>query len=290
MKKIFTIIGLVAISLLLSGCSNDSMEDITIYTSVYPIEYVTNELYGTHSKIYNMYPQGIEPYNYEFTEKQISDFSGSDLVIYNGLDNEKDLIVKMIDNNQNLKIIDATNRIDITDNVDEVWINPSNILMISKNIRDGLKEYVTSDLIKEDIDEKYEILKLKISSLDADLKEMAENAKDKNIVVSSNQFLFLKKYGFNVISLDEDTYTERDYNEAKNLIENGVVKYVFMKDTEIENTTIKNSVVTRLRNECSVSLLLIDTLDNINTSDKNEGLNYYTIMNDNLDKLKQELY
>ena len=119
---------------------------------------------------------------------------------------------------------------------------------------------------------------------------MAENAKDKNIVVSSNQFLFLKKYGFNVISLDEDTYTERDYNKAKNLIENGVVKYVFMKDTEIENTTIKNSVVTRLRNECSVSLLLIDTLDNINTSDKNEGLNYYTIMNDNLDKLKQELY
>lgn len=290
MKKIFTLIGLVMISLMLSGCKSDSMEDITIYTSVYPIEYVTSELYGNHAKIYNMYPQGIEPYDYKFTDKQIADFSEADLVIYNGIDNEKDLIVKMIDNNQNLKIIDATNRIDITDNIDEVWINPSNILMIAKNIKDGLNEYVTSDLIKEDIEEKYEALKLKISGIDADLKEMAENSNDKYLVVSSNQFLFLKKYGFNIISLDEDTYTERDYSEAKSLIDNGTVKYVFMKDTEVVNNEINNSVVKKLKGEAEFNIKLIDTLDNINTSDKNDGLNYYTIMNDNLDKLKQELY
>ena len=42
-KKISFIILLLGI-FLLSGCATDSMENITIYTSIYPIEYVTNEL------------------------------------------------------------------------------------------------------------------------------------------------------------------------------------------------------------------------------------------------------
>ena len=112
MKKKILTLGLVIITLLLTGCKSDSMEDIKIYTSVYPIEYVTKELYGEYADIYNMYPQGINPYDYKFTDKQISDFADSDLVIYNGIDDEKDLVVKMIDKNKNIKIIDATNKID----------------------------------------------------------------------------------------------------------------------------------------------------------------------------------
>ena len=41
MKKIF--LGLLAIStiLMLSGCKKNSMDDISIYTTTYPIEYIT---------------------------------------------------------------------------------------------------------------------------------------------------------------------------------------------------------------------------------------------------------
>ena len=43
---------LTSILLCLTGCfKRDDMEDITIYTSVYPIEYITTELYGENSKI-----------------------------------------------------------------------------------------------------------------------------------------------------------------------------------------------------------------------------------------------
>lgn len=286
MKKVLTLIGLVISSFLLCGCKNDSMEGITIYTSVYPIEYITNELYGEHAKIYNMYPQGIEPYDYKFTNKQISDFASSDLVIYNGLDKEKDTIVSMLNKNRNLKIIDATYKIDIQNNMDEIWINPSNALMIAKNIRDGLKEYITSDLIKNNIDNNYENLKLNLSSLDAELKGMAENAEDKSIVVSNNQFKFLEKYGLNVISLDSKTYIEKDYNEASRLIKDKKIKYIFMKKNEKENDVIK-----RLKEENDdIEIKYIDTLNNITTSDKNDGLTYYSIMLNNIDILKEELY
>ena len=286
MKKILMTLGLVITTFILTGCKSDSMEGIDIYTSVYPIEYVAKELYGNYSTIYNMYPQGIKPYDYKFTDKQITDFADSDLVIYNGIDNEKDLVVKMLNKNKGLKIIDATNKIEYKDNMDELWINPSNILMIAQNIKDGLQEYVTSKTIDKEIETNYEKLKLSLSSIDAELKEIAENSDNKTILVSNNQFSFLSKYGFNIISLDDDTFTESFYISAVDLINNGTIEYIFMvKDEE------KNNNISKLFEECpDLKEAYIDTLNNITTNDKNEGKNYLTIMNDNIDKLKKELY
>lgn len=285
MKKILTIVGLVMISLFLSGCRSDSMDNITIYTSVYPIEYATKMIYGEHSTIQNIYPQGINPYDYKFTDKQISDYSDCDLVIYNGLDKEKDIIVKMLDNNGYLKIIDATNKIDIQNNVDEVWINPSNMLMIAKNIRDGLNEYVVSDILKSNIDKNYEKLKIDISSLDASLKEIVLYAKENYLLVSSNQFKFLEKYGLNIVSLDSKNNADKAYSDAKDAINGHDIKYIYLKKDEKPNDNIN-----RLINEFELEIQYIDTLNNISTSDKKEGRDYITIMNENIDKLKQELY
>ena len=286
MKRIISVVCLFLIIFLLSGCKNDSMDNITIYTSVYPIEYVTKKLYSSHAKVYNMYPQGINPYTYKLTSKQIQDYGDSDLVIYNGLSNEKKYIAKMINNNKRLKIIDATNSIEYTYSLDEVWINPSNVLMIAQNIKEGLKEYVNSTLIEEEIDEKYEDLKISISSIDAELKEMVENAEDKNIVVQNNELTFLNKYGLNVISLDDKTITDKIYSDTVKTINEGNIKYIFILKDQKANET-----VTKIMKECpDVKLLEIDPINNISTNDKNEGINYITIMNDNIDKIKQELY
>ena len=284
-KKISFIILLLSI-LLFSGCKIDSMENITIYTSIYPIEYVTNELYGNYSTIYNMYPQGINPYNYKLTNKQIDDYGSSDLVIYNGLGKEKDYIVTMVNNNKRLKIIDSTNRIEYKYSQDEVWINPSNVLMVARNVKEGLKEYVISESLDKKIDDNYEALKINISNLDVELKEMAENAANKDIVVQNNELTFLNKYGLNIISLDETTVTDKIYNDASNLIQDGNINYIFILSGSKEN-----DYVNKLKEENSdLEILYIDPINNISTEDKNIGKNYISIMNENIDKLKQELY
>ena len=62
MKKFLII---TSILFCLTGCfKRDDMEDITIYTSVYPIEYITTELYGENSKINSIYPNGVNINNY----------------------------------------------------------------------------------------------------------------------------------------------------------------------------------------------------------------------------------
>jgi len=286
MKKIISLLGLVIGIFLLTGCSDDSMDNITIYTSVYPIEYVTEEIYGTHSKVYNIYPQGIVPYDYKLTDKQISTFADSDLIVYNGLSEEKDYMSKMLNQNKKLKIIDATNNIEYTNGYDEIWINPSDILMIAQNIKDGLKEYVSSTLINEDIDQNYEQLKIDISNLDAEIKEMVENSSNKNIIVQDNELTFLNKYGLNIISLDKNTITDKIYNDAKDMVNTNGLSYIFVIKGH-KNNDYTNKLLEEIP---SLKVIEIDPINNISTSDKNEGVDYITIMNDNIDKLKQELY
>lgn len=286
MKKIISLLGLVIGIFLLTGCSDDSMDNITIYTSVYPIEYVTEEIYGTHSKVYNMYPQGIVPYDYKLTDKQISTFADSDLIVYNGLSEEKDYMSKMLNQNKKLKIIDATNNIEYTNGYDEIWINPSDILMIAQNVKDGLKEYVSSTLINEDIDQNYEQLKIDISNLDAEIKEMVENSSNKNIIVQDNELTFLNKYGLNIISLDKNTITDKIYNDAKDMVNTNGLSYIFVIKGH-KNNDYTNKLLEEIP---SLKVIEIDPINNISTSDKNEGIDYITIMNDNIDKLKQELY
>lgn len=286
MKKLILFLGLVFSVFLLTGCTNDSMDNITIYTSVYPIEYVTKKLYSNHAKIYNIYPQGINPYDYKLTNKQISDYGNSDLVIYNGLSDEKDYIVKMINNNRKLRIIDATSNIEYTYGLDEIWINPSNVLMISQNIKEGLKEYINSTLISSEIDQKYEELKITISSIDADLKEMAENSNKKTIIVQDDELTFLKKYGLEVISLDDDTITDKIYSDASKTINDLELKYIYI----IKGRKKNKSVEKMLKEHENLKIIEIDTINNISTNDKNDGIDYVSIMNDNIDKLKQELY
>ena len=93
MKKLILIL---LIPLLFSGClKRDSMEDITIYTTIYPIEYVTNRLYGEYSKINSIYPSGVNiklkdckdncDEQYTLTEKQLSDYSMGNLFIFNSI-------------------------------------------------------------------------------------------------------------------------------------------------------------------------------------------------------------
>ena len=287
MKKILISVGLILGALFLTGCDAiNNMENITIYTSSYPIEFVTKELYGDHAKVYNMYPQGIDLNNYKLTDKQVSDYANSDLIIYNGLSDEQKYIVKMINKNNKLKIIDATSKIEYSSSIDEIWINPSNLLKIAKNTKDGLDEYINSNLVKDEINTNYEDLKVEISSIDADLKEMVENASDKTIVTSSNKLNFLTKYGMNVISVDESTLTDKTLSDAKKALQSDSIGYLFIIKGEENSKTVED-----LLNDVSgIQTLEIDTLANITTEDKNDGKDYISIMNENIDKFKQELY
>lgn len=287
MKRIIKIISILIAPLLLSGCIKmDSFEDIEIYTTAYPIEYITTRLYGDHSIVKSIYPDGIIIDNYKLTSKQIKDYSTSELYIFNGLTDEKYYIEKMFNHNNNLKIIDSNSSMEINNSFEELWLDPSNFLMLAQNIRMGFKEYIENAVLENEIDEKYDELKIEISNIDAKLKTTAESANNKTIVVSSDLFKFLEKYNINVISLEEnDNLTDKIVDDVIDLIKSNQVHYIFIKQNEDASKTIK-----KIQEETNVKLLEINTLSNITEKQRSEKQDYITMMNDNIEILKQELY
>lgn len=284
MKKIiFTIF----ISLFfLTGCMKfNSMEDIDIYASIYPIEYFTNRLYGEHSKVHSIYPDGIIYNVYTLNDKQIKDYSKADLFIFNGLSNEKEYLKTMLKNNSDLKIIDATMSMEYLNYEEELWIDPSNALMIARNIKSGLSEYINNHYLKNQIEKNYESLKVDLSNLSAKLYLISENSEDPTIVVSSNTFKFLEKYGFTVISLEENINNGKIINNIKSRIDNGQTKHIFvLKDEELDDS------VQNIINEFNISKLEFHTLSNISESERSSKKDYVSICLENINLLKQELY
>ena len=208
-----------------SGCKKNSMDDISIYTTTYPIEYITYELYGENSNVSSIYPNEI----IDLSDKLIKDYSNTDLFVYNGLSTEKNYAVKMLNNNKNLMIVDATMGMEYENGIEELWLNPSNFLMLCLNIKNGMKEYIDNSVLRKQIDTNYDKLKLSISELDAEIKLLVENADDNNILVSNNSLKFLEKYNVNVLSVANDkSLTEEVINEVKRQIEKKNISYIIM--------------------------------------------------------------
>lgn len=271
----------------MSGCiKRDNMEDISIYTTNYPTYYIVNRLYGKFSNVKSIYPNGSNINDYKLTSKQIKDYSKSDLFIFNGLSKEKKYVTKMRRENKNLKIIDTTLYMEYSHDMSELWLDPSNFLMMAQNVKSGLKEYIDSYYLNSKISSNYEKLKIEASNLDAKIKDIVSNGDNKVIVTSNNLFKYLEKYGLTVYVLDEnDSSIEITTNEVKKLIRSGDVKYIFIKNDEDESSLIKSFV-----SSYEVSVQKWHTLSNISEIEASENQDYFSIMNDNLELLKNELY
>ena len=284
MKKI--IIFLIVLCTLTGCLKRDTMEGIEIYTTVYPLEYITNRLYGNNSTVKSIYPNGVDPFTYpSLTEKQLSDYSVASLYIFNGLTAEKDYVVPLFNHNKDLKIINASLSMKTSYGNEELWLDPSNFLQLTQNIRNGFEEYISNYYLLEEIKKNYEDLKLEVSKLDANLTVIGSNADFNTIVVTDDLFLFLKKYNINVISLDKDSLTNKTLNDVKSLMGEEKISYIFTKKDEELSDEVKSLV-----DEYKVEVVYIHTLANLTNEEKENGSTYLTIMNENIEKLKNELY
>lgn len=283
---IFTIL------LIMPGCSitKDSMEDITIYTTIYPIKYLLDSLYGDNATINSIYPSGVDTADYELSDKKLEEYSKTDLFVFNSLDKDRDYAVKMINKNKNLKVIDVSLGITYANNITELWLNPYNYLMMAQNTKDGLLEYIDNPYLISNtdgtgIEDKYEELKYNLSRLDADYKEDINLATYKTIVVDNDMFKFLEKYNLRVISLeDNDNLTDSTINEVKKLVNNGTIKYIYSSKDET------NDICKSIIDNYGIDLVTLNTMETIDGGITNSNENYITIMNNNLDLLNKELY
>ena len=290
MKKI-KIFGLLLLLLTVcfgsTGCTNDNMEGIDVLVTNYPNEFVTQKLYGEHSTITSIYPDGVDITNYSINSKQKKDFSKYDLFIYNGLiEKERNLAVDLLEINPDLKIIDTAYVLETDYSPEELWLNPSSLLMMAQNVRLGLREYISSNVLIDEIDVAYDNLKVELSELDASYRIDVENTDSKIIIVANSTLKYLEKFGLEVYCVDSDA-TDKVISDVENLINENKVSYIYVFKEEELSEKAKKLVED---NKDKISVIEMHRLDNISDSERSNNDDYISIMENNLEIIKKEIY
>lgn len=280
MKRIKLVCLLVISLLLISGCDvkENNLEDANIYTTIYPVEFITSYLYGDNSTIESIYPVGVNLDEYSLTDKQIEKYANGNLFVYVGLGNEKEIAKSFLNKNEDLLIIDATYGLSYNDSLVELWLAPNNFLMLAKNIKSSLNEYLDNAIKEDEVNKKYDELYVKVSWIDAELRNIAKEAKENDnntLVVANNSFKYLENYGFNIISLEEieKSGSENALNDIKNKFKNS--KYTKILKLSSEKNT---ELIEELKDKYKVSVLNIN--DIVTNSDS--ASDYVTIQYENI--------
>lgn len=288
MKRIIYSFLLIILTIIVSGCEikRDTLENVDVYTTVYPIEFIIESLYGEKADVYSIYPAEVNLDEYSLTDKQISTYSQCAIFIYNGLTKEKVIARDMLNANTNLKLIDVSQGLEYENAVEELWLNPRDYLMLAHNVKEGLEEYITNKYIIDEIEKDYESLKVLISSFDAELNAIPINAEDKNIIIGSKGLLFLEKYGFDITSLvpNGKEISSNTMNKAKRLISEKKVKYIFILDNQEETDEMKELV------KAGAKIVKLRSMTIKSEKEIASGINYKNMMQETLDLLKKEMY
>ena len=271
---------------LTTGCSNDSMDNIDIIVTNYPTEYITKKLYEDHATITSIYPDGVDISNYKISNKQKKDFAKMDLFVYNGLlEKERNLALELLDLNPNLKIIDTAYVLETDYSPEELWLNPSSLLMMGQNVRLGLIEYITSTFLKNEVDEKYNELKIELSELDVEFRVAFDSTDNNTIIVADSALLYLEKFGLNVICIDSDAI-QKTLSDAENLIINKSVSYIY----GFKNQQFGDNAKKLLDTYPDIKAVELHKLDNISDEERRDKKDYVLLASDNLELIKREIY
>lgn len=282
MKKIK---GLILLSCILftTACNNTGNEKQNILTTVYPISYITEQIYP-QGNVISIYPDGANIKEYNLTEKRSKDYSKNDIFIYNGLSNEQEIAKNLINKNHQMHIIDFAYGLKAENGLEELWLSPNYYLMLTRTIKDNLIKLTESKYVKEDIESRYKKLEETLSLMDAELRDIAKSANEinkGNLVVSSNMLKYLNNYGFNVISLEEKNGNTINVNLIKNNFENGTYSTIFMPNTEE-----KSELVKQLESSYNAKIVTVNTMTTLTTEAKMNNENYMSIMTDYLENIR----
>lgn len=282
MKKPILVSLLCGLLFLTSGClDKNNLDEAKIYTTVYPLEYFTEVLYGTHSTVLSIYPDGANINDYNLTDKQKNTYSKGNVFIYNGTTNEKQIAKDFANINSKLQIIDVAYGLKYKYGMEELWLSPSNALMLARNIKDNLSTSVGSKLVTEEIENNYKSLEETLSLKDAELRNIAKMATEKGkntLVVSSDLFRFLEDYGFQVISLENQN--EDSLTVLKKNFKSGTYKSLFIKNTEDITDHLKDF------EKQGATLISVNTMTTLSDQNRKNSDTYIIIMQEFIENIK----
>ncbi|NLM43752.1 MAG: zinc ABC transporter substrate-binding protein [Clostridiales bacterium] len=310
MKKIVIMVVVLVVIFAATACASDVSDKTTnteeadklkIYTSFYPMYYITKEIAKDKAEIINMIPAGVEPHDWEPTLKTMAYLQESDLFIYNGAGMERwaDRVIENLDSNRTL-VVEASKGIDLIGSEEghghdnhnhgdydpHVWVNPMNLKKEALNVLNALIE---KDMENEKFyRDNYDKLAERLLKLDADIREAVKTFRSNIIVTSHEAFgYFAEEYGLTQIPI-RGISPQQEPSPAKlieivKLCRDNDVKYIFVE--KFVNPKYSETIAREIGGE----VLFLNAAHGLTDEEEKAGMDYISIMYENLENLEKAL-
>ncbi|MCM3727906.1 metal ABC transporter substrate-binding protein [Neobacillus cucumis] len=310
MKKLLS--PLIIFLLIVSGCSNaastksektsEGSKKLQIVTTFYPMYYFAQKVAGSSANVELLIPNGVEPHDWEPTANDMAKIQDSDLFIYNSryFETWTEKVFKSI-NDPNLKVIEASNGIELMDALDSeeednhehtsskdphVWLSPVLAQKEVDNIAKALEQADPKN--KDKFQKNAAALNSELADLDSLYKETIDKAKKKEFVTQHAAFGYLaKQYGLTQIpiaGLSPDVEpTLGKLAELTDLTKKKNVKIIYFEELT------SSKVADTLAKEIGAKTEVLNPLEGLTKKEQEKGLDYIDVMKNNLESLKLSL-
>lgn len=310
MKKFLLILLVVYIISAVPGCAYNTgilQEGINVIATIFPPYDFVREIAGDKINITLLMPPGSEIHSYEPTPQDIIKIKNCDLFIYNGgpSDNWVDIILESVDKDINtLKMIDSVTMLeeeivegmqteeehdDIDIEYDEhIWTSPVNSKKIVSAISDAL---IKIDPGNGDLYTENTAAYIKeLEKLDSEFKTVADNA-------LSNTLIFGDRFPFRYFTDEYNFKYYAAFPGCSEATEPSALTLTFLIDKikserittvfyiEFSNRLIADS----LAEATGVKTALLHSCHTVSQDDITNGVSYLSLINRNLETLKEAL-
>jgi len=316
MKKLIMLVLSVVLFLSLSACKPDNEIDEIVYVTVYPVQYLVEQIAGDTVLVKRVPGSTVHSESIDWSAKEIIDMSNADLLFYinGGVDTYipdninstfSDGSVEFIDISQNISYNTVCFSSDhsflerdmepITD-CDEhslavdphFWLDPVRMLQVAMLVKDKL--VVTYPENSDLYENNFTGLSAALEKLDSDYQEMADAA-TKPIITTVMLFSYLyARYDIEIMSIVADAHSSESVPSEiiafkDKAIFYGIHQIIFEKN---RNSPAGDQVLLELSAEDdSASKLYMHGLGNRTAEEEEIDATYISIMYDNLDALKE---
>lgn len=311
------------IVLVLSGCQASEEENkndtdaMTIYTTVYPLQFITESIGGEYVQVHSVYPPGADEHTFEPSQRDMIELANADLFFYIGYGLEgfaqkaeatlKNQHVQMLAIGEMIEIETEMNHHHDEDDQDHgdvdhhhhdeedhhhgdidphLWIDPLYMKEMAGKIYDALTTHLPDH--QQTFEQNYLLLMEELDHLHQQFTDMVDKVERKEFIVSHAAYGYWeKRYGLEQISIAGISSTnepsQRKLASIIDLINDKDIPYILYE----QNTSSKLSDVVREATETDP--LYIHNLSVLTEKDIDNQETYISLMEKNIQQLEKAL-
>ncbi|ASK62803.1 adhesin [Virgibacillus phasianinus] len=299
---------LLLLLIIMAGCSSPSSDEneqagMKIYTSIYPIQYITERIGGDTVQVESVYPPGVDAHTYEPTTKEMTSIADSEAFIYLGAGmegfaesaadalNSEDVALIELGKHEELFHTEKRNEDHHHDDGHHhgdhnphIWLDPIRMIDMAGIIKGDLIELNPEE--KELYVQNFTSLKKDLLALDKEFRTTLQNKENTEILVSHAAYGYWEsRYGIEQIAISgltsSDEPSQKELTQIIDKAKKDDINYVIFE----QNGSDRVSQI--IQEQIGAKALQIHNLSVLTEEDIQNDEDYFSLMKHNLSVLDQ---